>query len=222
MPFKLVIFDWDGTIMDSIDKIVNSLQLAAISCGVDVPGAEASKRIIGLSLEKAVAELFPKETTKWASLVEAYKYQYKYIDMTPTPIFDGVESLLLKLRQSNVKVAVATGKSRAGLNRMLEESGLGQYFDMTKTADEAESKPHPQMILDLLAALNIDAADAVMIGDTVIDMQLAINANVTAIGVTLGVDTKSRLMSQGASVVVDNYDQLARVLSAEHIKPKVI
>lgn len=222
MPFKLVIFDWDGTIMDSIDKIVNSLQLAAISCGVDVPEAEASKRIIGLSLEKAIAELFPNEKPKWVALVEAYKRQYKYVDTTPTPIFDGVESLLQRLKLNNVKLAVATGKSRAGLNRMLEESGLGHYFDMTKTADEAESKPHPQMILDILKALQVDASESVMIGDTVIDMQLAINANVTAIGVTLGVDTKSRLMSQGARVVVDNYDQLARVLSAEHIEPKVI
>lgn len=222
MRFKLVIFDWDGTIMDSIDKIVNSLQLAAMSCGVDVPSADESKRIIGLSLEKAIAELFPTEMQKWPALVEAYKYQYKYIDTTPTPIFDGVESLLQKLKQNNVKVAVATGKSRAGLNRMLEESGLAHYFDVTKTADEAESKPHPQMILDILSTLEVNASESVMIGDTIIDMQLAKNANVTPIGVTLGVDSKPRLMAQGASTVVSNYAELAKALIAEHIESKIV
>lgn len=222
MRFKLVIFDWDGTIMDSIDKIVNSLQLAAASCGVDVPDAEASKRIIGLSLEKAVAMLFPQVEPKWQALVDAYKYQYKHIDTTPTPIFPGVEMLLQQLKANGVKLAVATGKSRAGLDRMLFESGLGHFFDITKTADEAQSKPHPQMVLDILAALSVDDADATMIGDTIIDMQLGKNANVTPIGVTLGVDGRCRLIEYGAMDVVDNYDELTRLLTGQHVKAELV
>lgn len=222
MRFKLVIFDWDGTIMDSIDKIVNSLQLAAVSCAVNVPNAESSKRIIGLSLEKAVATLFPDAENKWEALVEAYKYQYKYIDTTPTPIFSGVEPLLQRLRAQSIKLAIATGKSRAGLDRMLQESGLGHYFDITKTADEAQSKPHPQMLLDILSTLSIDPSETAMIGDTIIDMQLANNANVTPIGVTLGVDNHKSLTEYGAVEVVTNYSELTQVLIGEDVESKLI
>ncbi|WP_308361357.1 HAD hydrolase-like protein [Pseudoalteromonas xiamenensis] len=125
---KLVIFDWDGTIMDSIDKIVNSLQLAASSCGVDVPSAEQAKSIIGLSLDIAVQRLFPNHQTKWQTLSDAYKYQFKYLDSTPTPLFENVEQVLAGLKKSGVMLAVATGKSRAGLDRMMEQSGLGHFF----------------------------------------------------------------------------------------------
>ncbi|QTH71805.1 HAD-IA family hydrolase [Pseudoalteromonas xiamenensis] len=221
MTRKLVIFDWDGTIMDSIDKIVNSLQLAASSCGVDVPNAEQAKSIIGLSLDIAVQTLFPNHESKWQALSEAYKHQFKYLDSTPTPLFENVEQVLAALKKSGVMLAVATGKSRAGLDRMMEQSGLGHLFSTSRTADEAQSKPHPQMLHDILAELNIEAADAVMVGDTIIDMELAANANIAAIGVTMGVDKRERLASKHPIAVVDNYLELATVLGLEHIETKL-
>ncbi|CCQ12188.1 Similar to phosphoglycolate phosphatase,clustered with ribosomal large subunit pseudouridine synthase C [Pseudoalteromonas luteoviolacea B = ATCC 29581] len=220
MKYKLVIFDWDGTVMDSIEKIVNSIQLAAEHAGVDIPTADAAKRIIGLSLETAIETLFPNERSKWHALVTGYKHQFKYMDKTPTPVFEGVEALLGSLSQQGIKLAVATGKSRAGLNRMLEQSGLGHYFVVTKTADEAQSKPHPQMLNDILSETNVAPKDAVMIGDTIIDMQLACNAKVDAIGVTLGVDSTERLLENGAYAVANNYTELGILLSLQNIKSK--
>ncbi|MFC3031182.1 HAD-IA family hydrolase [Pseudoalteromonas fenneropenaei] len=221
MRYQLVIFDWDGTVMDSVDKIVNCLQMAAVSCGVAIPSAEVAKSIIGLSLDIAVATLFPNEQEKWSALAEAYKHQHKEVDTTPTPLFADVRNTLTALKAAGIKLAVATGKNRAGLDRMLEKSATRAFFCTTRTADEAESKPHPQMLLDILAETGIAAADAVMVGDTKIDMQLARNAGIDAIGVTFGVDTADTLAAYQPVAIVDSYQQLAAVLQHKHVNAEV-
>ncbi|MEZ7204951.1 HAD family hydrolase [Pseudoalteromonas sp. DY56-GL79] len=214
MRYKCVIFDWDGTVMDSVPKIVNTIHLAAESCGIVPVSNEAAKSIIGLSLDKAILTLFPNHEDKLASLIAAYKYIYKHQDKTPAPLFEGAETLLKQLHGSGIKVAVATGKSRIGLDRLMAESGLSDIFVTTRTACEAESKPHPDMLLQILAELNVEATEAVMIGDTIIDMNLAKNAGIDAIGVTMGVATREQLSQTSAAHICDNYHDLSNLLLA--------
>lgn len=214
MRYKCVIFDWDGTVMDSVPKIVNTIHLAAKSCGIAPVSDEMAKSIIGLSLPKAMQVLFPQHHEQVDSLVQAYKYSYSNEDETPSPIFAGVESLLNQLRDRGVKIAVATGKSRTGLDRLMAQYGLTEYFVTTRTACEAESKPHPDMLLQILAELGVDAQQSVMVGDSIIDMELAKNAGIDAIGVTLGVASKEQLSQTSACHICDNYQDLSQILLA--------
>ncbi|BBN81900.1 haloacid dehalogenase [Pseudoalteromonas sp. A25] len=219
MRYKLVIFDWDGTVMDSVPKIVNTLKLAAENVGVAVPSAPQAAAIIGLSLDKAVATLFPNERAHWPALVEAYQYQYKHVDNTPTPLFEGAEQYIQSLHSQGILLAVATGKGRAGLERMFELTGLRNYFVATRTADEAKSKPNPDMIYQLLQQLNVSAKDAVMIGDSLLDMKLAENAGIDAIAMSCGAASEAALSQTHAKAVCANYEQLASVLPRQHIEP---
>ena len=166
MQYKLVIFDWDGTLMDSVPKIVNVLKLAAKQCGAAIPRDEDAKSIIGLSLPTAVAKLFPHDEDKWEALAQAYKTVYKEGDYTPTPLFTGANELLDALAGGQVQLAVATGKSRTGLNRLMAETSTEDYFVTTKTADEAQSKPNPDMLNQILTMTGVAAEDAIMIGDS--------------------------------------------------------
>ncbi|MCG9769118.1 HAD-IA family hydrolase [Pseudoalteromonas piscicida] len=214
MRYKCVIFDWDGTVMDSVPKIVNTIHLAAKSCNITPVSDSEAKSIIGLSLPVAMQVLFPHHEDKAESLASAYKYIYSNEDDTPSPIFEGVEWLLGKLRDRGIKIAVATGKSRSGLNRLMAQNGLTDYFVTTRTACEAESKPHPDMLLQILTELGVDAKDTVMVGDSIIDMNLASNAGVDAIGVTMGVATKEQLSQTSAAYICDNYHDLSNLLLA--------
>ncbi|MGS0497108.1 HAD-IA family hydrolase [Pseudoalteromonas mariniglutinosa] len=210
--YKLVIFDWDGTIMDSVPKIVNCMRQAALTCGVVAPSDEATKNIIGLSLEHAVASLFPELSTVHTDLIVAYKHQYKFVDVTPTPLFTDVVDTLTALKNQGVLLAVATGKSRAGLERLLDETQLRDYFVATRTSDDALSKPAPDMLLQLLVELNIRHVDALMIGDTKIDMAMAKAANIDRLGVTMGVHNAQQLSEFTPIATVDSYQQLRTLL----------
>jgi len=210
--YKLVIFDWDGTVMDSVTKIVNCMHQSAILCGLVAPSDEATANIIGLSLEQAVATLFPNDADLYADLIAGYKHQYKYVDVTPTPLFEGVEQTLAALKNSGVLLAVATGKSRAGLERLLDETKLRNYFVATRTSDDALSKPAPDMLLQLLDELNMSALDALMVGDTKIDMAMAKAANIDRLGVTMGVHNAQQLQEFAPIATVDSYQQLGALL----------
>lgn len=221
MRFKLVIFDWDGTLMDSVPKIVNVLQLAAKQCGVEIPSDEDAKSIIGLSLSTAVEKLFPHDEGKWPDLAKAYQEVYKVGDNTPTPLFSGAIELLNILESDKVLLAVATGKSRTGLNRLMAQTNTTDYFCMTKTADEAQSKPHPDMLEQILASTGVAAEEAVMIGDSLLDVEMARQAGVAAIGLTHGAATRSALEQTQALAVLDNLADLQHFLLAEqHIDAK--
>jgi phosphoglycolate phosphatase len=208
-PYKLVIFDWDGTVMDSVAKIVNCMHQSARVCGVVCPTDEAVKNIIGLSLEQAVTVLFPQQSHLHADLIAGYKHQYKHLDNTPTPLFADVEQTLAALKNRGVLLAVATGKSRVGLERLLDETQLRDYFVATRTSDDALSKPAPDMLLQLLDELNISHDDALMIGDTKIDMAMAKAANIDRLGVTMGVHNAQQLNEFTPIATVDSYQQLA-------------
>ncbi|MBB1384793.1 HAD-IA family hydrolase [Pseudoalteromonas sp. SG45-5] len=209
--YKLVIFDWDGTIMDSVTKIVNCIRSSAELLSITPPGDDAIKNIIGLSLDKAIDVLFPANTAQHEALITGYKHQYS-VDITPTPVFDDVASVLSALKEQGIVLAVATGKGRGGLDRLLEQSQLRHFFSATRTSDEAQSKPSPDMLYQLLEELGISAQDAVMIGDTQIDMTMAKAAGMDRIGVTMGVHGKQQLNELDPIATVDNYLQLQQVL----------
>jgi len=200
---KLAIFDWDGTIMDSVMRIVFSMQAAAKRAELPVPTDQAVKDIIGLSLAPAFEQLFGQLSgTQVELMIRLYKEEYLDNKHGETPVFAGVESVFKTLKQRGYLLGVATGKSRAGLDRLLAVSGFGHYFSATMTADEAESKPSPHMIHNLMGQLNVGAEHVVMIGDSQLDMSMAKQAKVRAIGVSYGAHTVEVLSQHQPSAIV--------------------
>jgi len=186
--YKAVIFDWDGTLMNSENRIVNSIQHAAKSCGFPMLSQHESKQIIGLSLEKAILGLYPEaDQHQVVAMAEAYTQFFLEECEVPMEAFDGAEALLFNLSQSGAKLAVATGKSRKGLNQILKESGFGVYFDMTRTPVESASKPDPLMLQQILTEFNLSVDEAVMIGDTTFDMEMAQNIGMDRVALSHGV-----------------------------------
>lgn len=211
--YKLVIFDWDGTLMDSVSRIVSSVQDAAIALNVKPPSDDESKSIIGLSLRKAVNQLFPDVSDELQiELEKQYSYQYIEVNNTPAPLFDYVIELISLLKENNVFVAVATGKTRVGLERVLKATQTEHLFDTTRTACDARSKPDPEMITSLLTELNIKPCDAVMIGDTSFDMEMAQNANIDRIGVSFGAHTVDVIKKYQPKAIVNSFVELEKLL----------
>lgn len=209
--YKLVIFDWDGTVMDSISKIVNCIRHSALALNIEPPSDTAIKNIIGMSLELAIEVLFPDDVAQHPALIKGYKQQYR-VDTTPTPVFDNVENVLSTLKAQGVILAIATGKGRAGLERLLDESQLREFFSASRTSCEAQSKPSPDMLYQLLDELEVNVDDALMIGDTKIDMAMAKAAGMDRIGVTMGVHNAEQLNEFTPVATVDSYQQLQRIL----------
>jgi len=197
MHFKLIVFDWDGTLMDSEAKIVACIQAAFEDVGEQAPSREAARNIIGLGLEDAMAELWPEAgPTQWGSVAERYRDHFLGTDETPSALFPGARELLDWLLERDYLVAVATGKSRRGLDLALEDTGLVGRFHATRCADETLSKPHPAMLLQLMDELGVGGLNTLMVGDTEYDMQMASNAGTNALAVCYGVHDRERLLMQ--------------------------
>ena len=204
MKHQLIIFDWDGTLMDSIDKIVLCMQQAAKNQQHTVPAEQAVKNIIGLSLLKAMQQLFPTLLlTQQELLVEAYREQYNSMHHINTPFYDGIAELLTNLKAQGYILAVATGKGRNGLNRMMQKTNTEHLFSATVCADESNSKPDPLMIHSLLKELNVSPCNALMVGDSSYDLDMAANAGVKSLGVSYGVHGREKLMLSNPVAVVD-------------------
>jgi len=217
--YKLVIFDWDGTLMDSVDRIVFSMQASAVALSFKPPSYFQAKQIIGLSLPKAVQTLFPNADDEQVQLITAqYKHQYVEVNTTPTPLFDDALDLLIKLKQENKLLAVATGKARAGLQRVWQITDTEHFFHASRCADESISKPDPDMINSLLKELNIEKYETVMIGDTSFDLEMAQKAGVDSIGVTYGVHDKEVLSKFQPKAIVDSLAELHQLLLKPAIK----
>lgn len=211
--YKLVIFDWDGTLMDSAAKIVSCMQLAAEQCGMPIPTYDEVGHIIGISLKPAIKQLFKIEDDELAErLVAAYKDAFVTRDTTPCPLFDGVERLLSSLKVAGCTLAVATGKARRGLDRAWLQTETGSFFSASRTADEAESKPSPDMLLQLLGELGFEIEDAVMIGDTTYDMQMAKTIGMDRIGVSYGVHAQVHLEALSPVALVHSISELETAL----------
>ncbi|MDT8406692.1 MAG: HAD-IA family hydrolase [Methylococcales bacterium] len=192
--FDLIIFDWDGTLMDSIHWIVECLQYAASACNLPEPSDSAARDIIGLSIEAAMARLFPECPPATAEqLVHHYSQRFLERSLSPEDLFAGISDMLHTLKNHGFQLAVATGKSRRGLNRALRETETEHCFAATRCADETESKPAPRMLLELSQTLAVPVSRCVMVGDSVHDLAMAANAGMTGIGVSCGAHCAARL-----------------------------
>ena len=193
--FDLIVFDWDGTLMDSTSAIVKCIQAAARDLGLPVPGDEAAYHVIGLGLHEAMQAVMPNiDPTMYPRMVERYRYHYLSKDHELV-LFDGVREMLTELSQEAYFLAVATGKGRVGLNRALNAVGLLSMFDATRCADETFSKPHPAMLQELTRELGQDIKRTAMIGDTTHDLLMANNAGAAGIAVQYGAHPKEQLDS---------------------------
>jgi phosphoglycolate phosphatase len=207
--FDLIVFDWDGTLMDSEAKIVSCMQAAAVDVGIPDPGAEAIRDIIGLGLNEAMQALFPEQApVHRAELVERYRRHFLELDATGMPLFPGVTQGLTQLAQQGYLLAIATGKARRGLDRVLDDTGMRHLFVSSRCADEAFSKPHPQMLEDILDQTGVDAGRTLMVGDTVYDMEMARSAKVAGLAVSYGVHARERLLDCGALACLDSFPEV--------------
>lgn len=216
MQFELMIFDWDGTLMDSVPRIVSSMQAAARDAEWGELAPDAVANIIGLGLPEAVALLCPGILpAQSARLRECYAHHFVHADTTPMAFFDGVEARLARLRQrESLKLAVATGKTRRGLDRIFAETRSGGWFHASRTADETCSKPHPQMLSELLADLAVPASRAVMVGDTEYDLEMARALGMPRVGVSYGVHDVERLAACEPAYIADGVTGLFDWLEA--------
>jgi phosphoglycolate phosphatase len=191
--FDLIVFDWDGTLMDSTAHITRSIQAACRDLGLPVPGDDAASYVIGLGLREALEIAAPTlDPGDYPRLVERYRVNYLTKEQS-TQLFAGVREMLVELRDLGYLLAVATGKSRVGLNRALDEARLTSLFDGTRCADETFSKPHPAMLHELTRELGQDSGRTLMIGDTTHDLQMALNAGVAGVGVAYGAHSRASL-----------------------------
>lgn len=208
--YKLVIFDWDGTVMDSVARIVSSLEAAArLTAGLPELSGDELKQMIGLSLDKGYEFLYPdaplEKLEEWKC---HYGQQFRVDNDTPIDLYPSTFAFLETLKQRGHLLAVATGKSRPGLDKAIADTGTSAFFVATRTADETASKPDPLMINELLVQLGVEAKDAVMVGDTTHDMHLAQNAGVDAIGITWGVHDRTTLAAYHPVAIVDSLEAL--------------
>ncbi|MEA1890942.1 MAG: HAD-IA family hydrolase [Pseudomonadota bacterium] len=208
-PVELIIFDWDGTLMDSETKIVNCFRKAAADVEIDYPGDEATRNIIGLGLKEALDILLPCfDAAVRQQVVNRYREHFLYLDETEMPLFKGVEEGLEQLQNENYSLAIATGKARIGLDRVLEHTRLAEYFVVSRCADEAISKPHPRMVLDILAETGVSAGNAIVVGDTTYDMQMAHRAGTNALAVCYGVHSREKLKAEKPLACVEDFDSV--------------
>lgn len=192
--WKLIIFDWDGTLMDSTQKIVFCMQNAIEKVGLPKISDQAIQQIIGLSLEKAVAILLPAITYQdKQSVINYYRDFFFTEDLCEEQLFSNVYEVLNDLTEKGYDLAIATGKSRKGLDKALEKTQLKNLFITTRCADESFSKPNPQMLEDILEFTAITSKDALMIGDTTYDLEMAYYAKMASIAVNYGAHSYKQL-----------------------------
>lgn len=210
--FDLIVFDWDGTLLDSAAAIVLSIQLACRDLGVAEPDDAGARQVIGLGLVDALATAVPAlPPARYRELAERYRYHYLSRDHD-LALFDGTAELVAELHSRGHALAIATGKSRLGLDRALAHSGLGRWFHATRCADECHSKPHPQMLLELMEALAAEPGRTLMIGDTTHDLQMARNAGVAAVAVGFGAHPAELLQAEYPAALAGSTAELAHWL----------
>ncbi|WP_309043144.1 HAD family hydrolase [Marinobacter sediminicola] len=213
MDVKAVIFDWDGTLVDSVDHIAESLHQAATDLGYPALEREAYRDIIGLGMVEALERLYPGlGRDEITSIREGYANYFFRKITTPQNLFEGMADVVLDLQSSGRGCSVATGKSRRGLEPALVSSGLGPHFDITRCADETRSKPDPRMLEEILLFYGIKPAEAVMIGDTRYDLEMAQRIGMPSIGVEWGVHKRDVLGDYAPHAIVDTVADLRDVL----------
>jgi len=208
--FDLLVFDWDGTLLDSTGAIVEAVKATCRDLDLPEPPDEHARQVIGLGLIDALRHSAPDlAEDRFPQMVERYRHHYLSRDHE-LHLFDGAGELIAELHGSGFLLAVATGKSRQGLNRSLMHCGLGRYFSATRCADECLSKPHPQMLEELMEEFSVSAARTLMIGDTTHDLQMAVNAGVASVAVTYGAHTVETLDAVSSLARLHDIAELAR------------
>jgi len=210
--FDLIVFDWDGTLMDSAGAIVHAIQASCRDLGLPEPPDERARYVIGLGLGDALRHAVPElRESDYPRMIERYRHHFLSRDHELT-LFDGVEALIAELAGRGRMLGVATGKSRAGLNRVLGSTGLGAHFHATRCADECFSKPHPAMLDELMDELGVLPERTLMVGDTTHDLQMAKNAGVAALGVSFGAHPRAALEAESPLACVPTPGDMVRWL----------
>ncbi len=207
--FRLLVFDWDGTLMDSAASIAACMLESFRDLGLEAPPEEDLRATIGLSLDDTLHRLLPgcsqAEGQRW---IAAYRQHWFATYRNPPSLFAPVPETLDVLAGQNYFLAVATGKGREGLDRDLDATGLACHFLTTRTAADAPSKPHPQMLLDSMAELGVGGEETLMVGDTTFDLMMARSAGVAAVAVLTGAHRRPQLMECGALDCLETVGQL--------------
>lgn len=212
-PTRLVVFDWDGTLMDSTGQIVAAASGAIAQLGLPARPPDAIRDIIGLGLRESWQRLFPElGPESFTPFVAAYRDHFFAPELQTAQLFARAEEVVAALAGRGFLLGVATGKSRRGLDRDLETTGLGRFIAGSRTADETRSKPHPDMLLELMAALGTPAAATLMVGDTEWDLEMARRAGVPAVAVSYGAHAPERLRAHAPIALIDALDALLPLL----------
>ena len=211
--YQCIIFDWDGTVMDSAAKIVSTMQIAAKMSAMPIPTYDEVAHIIGISLKPAIAQLFALDDEhKVDELTQNYKTAFVEHDQTPCPLFPGAQQLLQTLHPQYT-LAVSTGKARRGLNRAWATTNTGQYFTDSCCADEAQSKPHPDMLEQILRRQRLSPEQCLMVGDTTYDLQMAESLGMDRVGVSYGVHSPAKLNTHTPLAVIDRPLDLLSIIT---------
>jgi len=211
--YELLIFDWDGTIIDSEALIISCMQAAAEEVGVEAPQDETVRNIIGLGLPEAIMRIFPDADHVFVEKMRiAYAQRFMQADPTKTHLFPGVRETLERLQAKGYRLAVATGKSRRGLDRVFAETGLGALFEVSKCADETTSKPDPHMLDEIIWLTGVDRKKALMIGDTEYDLLMGNNAGIDTVAVSYGAHHIDRLTVLGPVKEIHHFPDLEKWL----------
>ncbi len=207
--YELLVFDWDGTLMDSAAKIVHCFERAFVDAGVASPGDKPIRQIIGLGLTEAVAALLPQaDNVTRLSITDRYREYFLALDSAEMQLFPGVRDGLQALVAQGHLLAIATGKSRRGLDRVLANTGLGDLFVTSRCADEAFSKPHPKMLEDILDRTGMRPSQALMVGDTSYDMIMARTIGVHGLAVSYGVHARDELFVHAPIACCDSFNEV--------------
>ena len=207
--YKLLIFDGDGTLADSIGRIVTAMQVAAQRSGRPERDAPAVKGIIGLGLPEAILTLYPDMTAEQViAFRQHYADVYIAMDAEPSPLFAGVKESLEAFREQGYRLAVATGKARRGLDRVLGAHGWEDFFDITRAADETASKPDPLMLNQILAHCDVRPDQALMVGDASFDLLMARNAGIDSVAVGYGAQSMERLLTFEPRLAIGSFPEL--------------
>jgi len=213
MRYPLLVFDWDGTLIDSARTIVACIQAACRDLGLPAPDDARASHVIGLGLHDALSYAVPGlPSGDYGRMVERYREHFLARD-PEIPLFPGAQAMLAGLRDRGHVLAIATGKSKAGLARALENTGLRHLFAASRCADQCASKPAPDMLCELMDELGTNAANTLMIGDTVHDLQMAENAGVQAIAVSHGAHPRRELLACAPLACLENIEELTRWLA---------
>jgi phosphoglycolate phosphatase len=194
MKYSLIVFDWDGTLIDSAGTIVQCIQDAARDMALEVPAAERARHVIGLGLHDSLRHAVPGLAAERYPEFAGHYRRHFLARQDAMLLFPGVLALLEELKRDKL-LAIATGKSRKGLDRALQHDGLARFFSGSRCADETNPKPHPAMLLELMEEFSVDRTKTLMIGDTSHDLEMAKAAGVDALAVTYGAHREEGLLA---------------------------